>query len=78
MFKLRKQYLEVVKWIFRYLNGIMLSILSYDIMFNSEQGDTSVVWYIDLDYAGDMNDMRYTRGYVFSLLYQEDLFVGNH
>lgn len=36
-------------------------------MFSSEQSDPSVVRYVDSDYAGDIDDMRSTTGYVFTL-----------
>ena len=63
MSKLGKQHWEAVKWIFRYLRGIT----GYGIIFGSQQGDPSVVGYVDLDYAGDINDRRSTTGYVLTL-----------
>jgi hypothetical protein len=54
---------EAVKWIFRYLKDTT----GHDIMFSSEKGDPSVVGCVDSDYVGDMNDMRYITGYVFTL-----------
>ena len=36
-------------------------------MFGSQQGDPSVVGYVDSDYAGDMDDRRSIIGYVFTL-----------
>ena len=36
-------------------------------MFGSQQGDPSVVGYVDSNYTGDMDDRRSTTGYVFTL-----------
>jgi hypothetical protein len=63
MSKPGKHHWEAVKWIFRYLKGTT----GHGIMFSSEKGDPSVVGYVDSDYAGDMDDMRSTTGYVFTL-----------
>lgn len=46
-------------------------------MFNSEQGDPSVVEYFDSDYTCDMDDMKSTPRYVVTLAYM-DLFAKNH
>ena len=35
-------------------------------MFGKHE-DTSVVGYVDADYAGDLDNMRSTTGYVFTL-----------
>lgn len=37
-------------------------------MFSYEQGDLSVVGYVDSDYVGGMDDMRSTTRYVFTLV----------
>ncbi|XP_050889231.1 secreted RxLR effector protein 161-like [Lathyrus oleraceus] len=49
---------------FQYLKGTM----SYGIMFRIEYGDLSVVEYSDSHYVGDMDDMRSTTNYVFTLV----------
>ena len=36
-------------------------------MFGGQDGDPSVVGYVDLDYAGNIDDRRSTMGYVFTL-----------
>jgi hypothetical protein len=59
----RRQYWDVVKWIFRYLKGI----IEYGITFVRQKSDLSVVRYVDADYAGDLDDRRSTTGYVFTL-----------
>jgi hypothetical protein len=63
MSKLEKHHWEIVKWIFRYLKGTT----GHAIMFSIEKGDPSVVGYVDLDYAGDMDDRRSTTCYLFTL-----------
>ena len=63
MSKPGKQHWEAVKWIFRYLRGT----IGHGIMFGNQQGDPSVVGYVDSDYVGDMDDRRSTTGYVFTL-----------
>lgn len=60
MSKLEKRDWEAVKYIFRYLKGNM----SYGIIFNTEQCDSSVLGYFDSSYAGDMDDIRPTTWYV--------------
>lgn len=63
MSKPGKQHWEAVKWIFRYLKGTT----GHGIMFGSQQGDPSVVGYVDSNYAGDLDDRWSTTGYVFTL-----------
>ncbi|KAI5405758.1 hypothetical protein KIW84_052500 [Lathyrus oleraceus] len=41
-----------------------------------EQGVPLVVGYVDSDYAGDLDDMRSTMGYVFTLA--GDIYAGNY
>jgi len=50
---LGRQYWNTVKWIFRYLKG------------TTDFGITT--GYVDVDYAGDLDDKRSTTGYVFTL-----------
>ncbi|RVW39056.1 Retrovirus-related Pol polyprotein from transposon TNT 1-94 [Vitis vinifera] len=59
----RRMHWDAVKWIFRYLRGTT----DYGIMFNKQQSDPSVRRYVDVDYAGDLDDLRSTTGYVFTL-----------
>ena len=63
MSKPGKQHWEAVKWIFKYLRGTT----GHGIMFGNQQGNPSVMGYVDSDYAGDMDDRRSTTGYVFTL-----------
>ena len=35
-------------------------------MFNRQHSDPSIVGYVDADYARDLDDKRYTIGYVFT------------
>jgi hypothetical protein len=58
-----KQHWDAVKWIFRYLKGTT----DYGINFVRQKSDLSVVGYVDVDYAGDLDDRRSTIGYVFTL-----------
>ena len=58
-----KQHWDAVKWIFRYLRGTT----NYGIMFERQQDELSVRGYVDVDYAGGLNDRRSTTGYVFTL-----------
>ena len=37
-------------------------------MFNKQQGNPSVGGYLDADYAGDLDDRRFTTSYVFTLV----------
>lgn len=61
MSKLDKCNSEAVKWLFIYLKGTT----GHCIMFNNEQGDPSIVIYIDSDYADDINDKMFTSECVF-------------
>lgn len=63
MSKLGKQHWEEVKWILRYLKGITI----HRIMLNMEQSVSSVVGYVDSDYAVDLDDRKSTTKYVFTL-----------
>src|SRR4051812_18305369 len=57
-----RHHSDAVKWIFRYLSGTT----GHGIMFAKHE-DTSVVGYVDADYAGDIDNRRSTTGYVFTL-----------
>ncbi|KAL0396474.1 UNVERIFIED_CONTAM: Retrovirus-related Pol polyprotein from transposon TNT 1-94 [Sesamum calycinum] len=58
-----RHHCEAVKWIFRYLKGIV----GYGVVFGSQQNDPLVVGYLDSNYAGDLDDRRSTTRYVFTL-----------
>ena len=45
----------------------MRGTIDYDIMFSRQQSDPSIVRYVDVDYARDLDDRRSTIGYVFTL-----------
>jgi hypothetical protein len=60
-----KYHWDVVKQIFRYLKGTT----NYGITFVRQKSDLSVVGYVDVDYAGDLDGRRSATGY-------EDLYVG--
>lgn len=65
-----RQHWKAFKWIFIYLKGIT----DYGIMFSEQHGGPSIVGYIDVDYARDLDDRRSTTSYVFALV--GGLFVG--
>ncbi|KAL0447562.1 UNVERIFIED_CONTAM: Retrovirus-related Pol polyprotein from transposon TNT 1-94 [Sesamum latifolium] len=46
-----------------YLKGTV----GHGVVFGSQQNDPLVVGYVDSDYAGDLDDIRFTTGYVFTL-----------
>lgn len=58
-----KQHWKAIKWILRCLKGTT----DRDIMFNMEQGVASVVGYVNSNYVGDLDNMRSTTEYVFTL-----------
>ena len=58
-----RMHWDAVKWIFRNLRGTT----DYGIMFSKQQSDPSVKGYVDADYAGDLDEKRFTTGYVFIL-----------
>jgi hypothetical protein len=58
-----RQHWDAVKWIFRYLRGTK----DYGITFARQKSDLSVVGYVDVDYARDLDDRRSTTGYGFTL-----------
>lgn len=59
-----RQHWDVVKWIFKYLKGT----IDYGIMFSKQQGNPSVVGYINAYYTGDLDDMRSITSYEFTLV----------
>ena len=59
-----REHWNAVKWIFRYLNGTA----GYGILFAKQHGDNSMVGYVDSNYASNIDDRRFTIGYVFTLL----------
>ena len=63
LLNLGRSHWDAVKWIFKYLRGTK----NYDIMFNIQHSDPLVVGYVDVDYARDLDDIRSTIGYVFTL-----------
>ncbi|KAL0301487.1 UNVERIFIED_CONTAM: Retrovirus-related Pol polyprotein from transposon TNT 1-94 [Sesamum radiatum] len=60
MSKPGKYHWEAVKWIFRYLKGTV----GHGVVSRSQHNDPLVVGYVDSDYAGDLDDIRSTTGYV--------------
>uniref|UniRef100_A0A2N9FZT3 Uncharacterized protein n=1 Tax=Fagus sylvatica TaxID=28930 RepID=A0A2N9FZT3_FAGSY len=58
-----REHWNAVKWIFRYLKGSA----EHGILFLRQSGINSVIGYVDADYVGDMDDMRSTIGYLFTL-----------
>ena len=63
MANLGREHWNAVKWIFRYLNGTT----GYGILFARQHGDNSVVGYVNSNYAGNIDDIRSTTSYVFTL-----------
>lgn len=59
MSKLGKCHWEAFKCIFKYLKDKMF----YGITFRNKPSDHWVVKYVDLNYGGDVNDIRSTVGY---------------
>ena len=59
-----KEHWQAVKWILRYLRGSADLGLVFD--RNSSSG-TSVVGFVDSDYAGDLDKRRSLTGYLFTL-----------
>ena len=58
-----REHWNAVKWIFRYLRGTV----EHEILFSRQSETNSVIGYVDADYAGDVDDRRYTTGYLFTL-----------
>ena len=59
----RREHWNAIKWIFRYLKGI----IKHRILFSRQLGTNSVVGYVDADYTGEMDDKRSTTFYLFTL-----------
>ena len=57
------EHWNVVKWIFKYLNGT----IGYGILFARQHRNNSVIWYVNSDHAGNIDDRRSTTSYVFTL-----------
>ena len=55
-----KEHWKVVKWIFKYLRD------SYDVCLHFGRVRDGVIWYVDFDFAGDL-DKRSLTGYVFTI-----------
>ena len=56
-----EEHLRAVKWVLWYLRGTSVHCISFD----GREG--TVCGYVDVDYAGDLDKRRSTRGYVFTL-----------
>lgn len=56
-----KEHWNAVKWIFRYLAGTR----DFGIMFDPKLASTTVMGYVDADYAEDLDSRRSMTGYVF-------------
>jgi hypothetical protein len=63
MENLGRQHWDEAKWISRYLKGAT----KYDITFDKQKSDLSVVRYVNADYAEDLDDRRLTIDYVFNI-----------
>lgn len=63
MSKQGRHHQEMIKWILRYLRGSM----QHGIVFDNQQSEPLVVGYVDLDYAGDLDNIMSTSGNVFTL-----------
>jgi hypothetical protein len=65
MANLGKVHWQVVKWIIRYLRG---TTDVSDLVYNRGSGiGSSVIGYVDLDYASDLDKRRSLTGFVFTL-----------
>lgn len=60
----RQETLESSQVDLRYLKGAT----DHGIMFIMEQSIPSVMGYVDSDYVGDLDDMRSTTWYIFTLV----------
>ena len=52
-----------MKWIFKYLKGTS----KHGILFARQHGDNSVVGYVDVDNASNVDDSKSTTSYIFTL-----------
>ena len=57
----RKQHWEAVKWIPRYLKGIVELALRF------KQSDLGLLGHVDDDMAGDVDGRKSTTGYMYAL-----------
>jgi hypothetical protein len=64
MANLGKVHWQAIKWILRYLQGTINVGLVYD---RGSGISSSIVGYVDLDYAGDSDKRRSLTGFVFTL-----------
>jgi hypothetical protein len=63
-----KEHWNAVKWIIRYLKGTSHFGLLFDKNSVKEIGVMGFVeWFVDSDFAGDLDKRHYISGYVFSL-----------
>jgi len=60
----RKGHYEAVKWVLRYIKGIIDVGMVFEKDFTGKQ---ECIEYVDSDYAGDFDKRRSTMGYVFTL-----------
>ena len=59
-----KGHWEAVKWVLRYIKGI----IDVGLVFEKDStGKHACIGYVDSDYAGDLDKHRSTTGYVFTL-----------
>jgi len=66
MSKLGKEHSTTMKWVFRYLHGTS----DYGLCYQGRprlDNILDICGFIDADWAGDLDDRRYTSGYVFNL-----------
>ena len=64
MAKPSKDHWNAMKWIFEYLKDTS----KHGILFAGQQGDNSVVGFVNANYAGNVDDSKSTTGYIFTLL----------
>ncbi|TXG57384.1 hypothetical protein EZV62_018697 [Acer yangbiense] len=62
MANLGKEHWNAIEWILRYLKGTK----ELGIMFERQHGENNIVWFVDSDYAGDLDKRRSTMQYVFT------------
>ena len=58
-----REYWQAVKWILRYLKGTT----DVGLTFDRAKMSASIVGYMDLDFAGDLDKRRCLTGYLFTL-----------
>jgi hypothetical protein len=57
-----REHWNAVNWIFRYFKDIV----EHEILVSRQLETNSIVGYVDIDYAGEVDDKRSTTGYVFA------------